>query len=520
MSARLRILQVEDSPADAELVQRELQLGGLVFDVLRVQDQESFLEALQTPPDLVLSDFALPEFDALTALGLLKQRYPDVPFILISGAIGEDLAVAAMREGAADYLLKDRLSRLATAVRSAVSQSQLRRENRALEERLLRAARLESLGRLSAGLAHDLNNILLPIMMAEQLLRDQIHTPELAELLDMIETSARRGAAVLKQLLMFGRGTAGDRVPMRPSRAIAETEAVLRETFPKNVEVRIVIGTDDARILAEPTQMQQVLVNLCVNARDAMPEGGTLEIELGRRTLSPELVRRHPGSAPGPYVVLSVRDSGVGISPDDRERIFDPFLTTKELDRGTGLGLSSVLGIVEGHGGFIEVGSEVGAWTVFDVWLPEYQGAAEEEPVSAALRRSHGRGQLVLVVDDEPAVLDVLGTSIGRSGYRVALASDGQTALRTLDERHAEIAAVITDIAMPRLDGLHLAGEIRQRRHDLPIVVMTAALTPEHRATCAKLGVVEFLTKPFRAELLLRSLDRVLGPNCADVGAS
>ncbi|HKO90960.1 MAG TPA: response regulator, partial [Polyangiaceae bacterium] len=395
---------------------------------------------------------------------------------------------------------------------------QLRRENRALEERLLRAARLESLGRLSAGLAHDLNNILLPIMMAEQLLRDQLHAPELTELLDMIETSARRGAAVLKQLLMFGRGTSGDRVPVRPSRAIAETDAVLRGTFPKNVEVQILNGADDAKILAEPTQLQQVLVNLCVNARDAMPNGGTLGIELHRNTLPPVLARRHPGSAAGSYVVLSVRDTGVGIRPEDLERIFDPFFTTKELDRGTGLGLSSVLGIVEGHGGFIEVDSQLGGGTEFEVWLPEYQGATVEEPAGAALRRPRGRGQLVLVVDDEPTVLDVLGASIGRCGYRVALASDGPTALRALDER-GEIAAVITDIAMPRLDGLRLAAEIRQRRGDLPIVVMTAALTPEHRASCVQLGVVEFLTKPFRTETLLRSLDRVLGPPSAGVGA-
>ncbi|HWO11820.1 MAG TPA: response regulator [Polyangiaceae bacterium] len=519
MSACLRILQVEDSPTDAELVQRELQRGGLVFEVLRVYDQASYLEALKTPPDLVLSDFALPEFDGLTALGLLKQRHPDVPFILVSGAIGEDLAVAAMREGAADYLLKDRLSRLTTAVQSAVSRAQLRRENRALEERLLRAARLESLGRLSAGLAHDLNNILLPIMMAEQLLREQLRAPELTELLDMIETSARRGAAVLKQLLMFGRGTSGDRVPVRPSLAIAETEAVLRETFPKNIEVRIVIGADDARILAEPTQLQQVLINLCVNACDAMPGGGTLGIELDRKVLPPELARRHRGSAPGPYVVLSVRDTGVGIRPDDLERIFDPFFTTKELDRGTGLGLSSVLGIVEGHLGFIEVDSELGAGTEFEVWLPEYRGGALEEPVGVALRHPRGRGQLVLVVDDEPAVLDVLGASIGRCGYRVALASDALTALRLLDERGGEVAVVITDIAMPRLDGLHLAGEVRKRRRDLPIIVMTAALTPEDRASCAKLGVDEFLTKPFRTETLLRSLDRALESTSAGAGA-
>src|SRR5688572_26881991 len=172
MSEPLRILQIEDDAADAELVLRELKRGGLEFEAQRVHDRASFLLALSREPDLVLSDFALPQFDGLTALALLKERYPDVPFILVSGAIGEDIAVTAMREGAADYLLKDRLSRLPTAVRSAVSQAVLRRENRVLEARLLRAARLESLGRLSAGLAHDLNNILLPIMMSQQLLRE------------------------------------------------------------------------------------------------------------------------------------------------------------------------------------------------------------------------------------------------------------------------------------------------------------------------------------------------------------
>ncbi|HEY3497521.1 MAG TPA: response regulator [Polyangiaceae bacterium] len=516
MSEPLKILQVEDSPDDAELVARELRRGGLEFEIRRVHDRAAFLEALSVEPDLVLSDFALPQFDGLSALVLLKQRYPDVPFILVSGAIGEDLAVAAMREGAADYILKDRLSRLPTAVQSALSQAALRKENRQLEDRLLRAARLESLGRLSAGLAHDLNNILLPIMMAEQLLRDFVTEPSAVELLDSIEMSARRGAQVLKQLLMFGRGTSGERVLIRPDRALSEIQAVMRETFPKDVIVHTAEIDSSAVISADPTQLHQILLNLCVNARDAMPEGGTLTLALRRRELTPELARKYPGSVPGPHVVLSVRDTGTGISPENLEKIFEPFFTTKGLEHGTGLGLSSVLGIVQSYGGFVQVQPLPDRGTEFKVWLREHEGGVVSEVRGVSPGRSAGRGQLVLVVDDEPAVLDVLGATITRSGYRVLSAPDGAAALERLDERASEIVAIVADISMPRLDGLGLVREIRCRRDDLPIVIMTAALPPDKQLSFTRLGVAEFLIKPFQADALLASLDRVLARSAPD----
>jgi CheY-like chemotaxis protein len=209
--------------------------------------------------------------------------------------------------------------------------------------------------------------------------------------------------------------------------------------------------------------------------------------------------------------VLSVKDTGTGIDPRDLEKVFDPFYTTKEIDHGTGLGLASVLGIVQSYEGFIQVESELGRGSEFKVWLREYRGHTTEE--SDALRvgsAPSGRGELVLVVDDEPAVRSVLGASIERFGYRVLLASDASSALRLFDEQPADIAAVVADIAMPRLDGFALASEIRRRRNDLPIVVMTAALNEEKRASFASLGVVEFLIKPFRTDALLRALDRVL----------
>ncbi|HTQ04762.1 MAG TPA: response regulator [Polyangiaceae bacterium] len=520
MSRTPRVLHVEDDSGDAEIVLRELRRGGLEVDVVRVHDEPSFREALSVAPDLVISDYALPGFDGLSALRLLKARHPEVPFILVSGAIGEDLAVAAMREGAADYLLKDRLSRLPTAVRSVLAQVELRRENRQLEERLLRASRLESLGRLAAGLAHDMNNILLPIMMAEQVLREHVTHPDAQELLQAIETSTQRGARVLKQLLTFGRGTGGQRVSLRPERSIAEIHAVLRETFPKNIAIETRLVHADGVVLADPTQLQQILLNLCVNARDAMPGGGKLVLTLERAELSPEQARNNPGSTPGPHVVLSVRDDGTGIAPADLEKIFDPFFTTKSLAQGTGLGLSSVLGIVQSYGGFVQVESALGKGTEFRVWLREHLGDAIEEPHAASQGRPSGRGQLVLVVDDEATVRDVLGATITRFGYRVLPMADGWSALRQLDERATEVAVVVADVAMPKLDGLELAREIRKRRGDLPLIIMTAALTPEKRAGFAGLGVVDFLIKPFQTEALLRSLDHALSPGRSPASAA
>jgi signal transduction histidine kinase len=511
MSARFRILQVEDSPTDAELVLRELRAEGLQFEVERVHDERAYLHALALPPHLVLSDYALPQFDGLTALSLLKERHPDVPFILISGAIGEDLAVEAMRKGAWDYLLKDRLTRLPTAVRGALEQGELRRQNRLLEERLARAARLESLGRLSAGIAHDLNNILLPIMMAVELLGDEFNTGTARDLLETIETSATRGAHVLKQLLMFGRGTNNQRIPLQVARAIDEVCQVMRETFPKAVSVHTEVTDSELVVLADPTHLQQILLNLC----DAMRGGGSLTLRIEAQDVDETLARGNPGSVPGPHVVLSVRDSGTGIDPKDLEQIFDPFFTTKEIEHGTGLGLSSVLGIVQSYGGIVQVSSTLGWGTEFKVWLRQHLGEAVPERVSSSLRANSlrqpvGKAPLVVLVDDEPAVLDVLGASVGRLGYRVMLINDGERALEQLAGRLDEVGVLVTDLAMPGLDGLRLVEALKRLRSDLPVVVMTAVLPREQRQELAALGVSEYLIKPFQAAALLGGIERAL----------
>ena len=510
MSDLLDILLVEDSAADAELVERELRFGGLRFAARRVYDRPSFEAALDQRPDLVLSDHALPQFDGVTALSMLKARYPQVPFILVSGTIGEDLAVAAMREGAADYLLKDRLSRLPVAVQSALDRARLMQEKRELEVRLLRAQRLDSLGRLAAGVAHDLNNFILPILVAEGLLRETITEPSQVDLLDTIESSALRSAKVLRQLLSFGRGAGGDRTPVRLSAAIDEISAVIRDTFPKDVSVHVDTGADDVSVLADPTQIQQVLMNLCVNARDAMPNGGTLTIRLGLSDIDAATASKYPGSKPGMYALVSIKDTGVGIAPEHLANIFDPFFTTKAPDKGTGLGLASVFGVIESHGGFVQVDSTLGSGSAFHVYLRAHRAERVAEAQTQTREVLPASEPLLLLVDDGPAILRVLESSVRRRGYRVIEARDGVAALAAIERHSGEITAVVTDLVMPKLDGLSLVKTLRARNVNVPVAVMTGAITAEQVESFRALGVREILRKPFGADAFLGALTRLL----------
>lgn len=504
--AKVRILLLEDNPSDADLVALELRRGGVEFELERVWDRERFLTALDTRPDLVISDYNLPAFDGISAFKLVRERQPEIPFILVSGAIGEEIAVGAMREGVSDYLIKDRLTRLPNAVRATLEQVRLRREKEQLQQRLLRADRLESLGQLAAGIAHDLNNILLPIMMAAEVLPEAVHGAEGHELLATIRTSVERGAKVLKQLLAFGRGTSGDRQPLRLEAAIREVSGLMRETFPRAMVLRADVSAPDAEVLADHTQIQQVLLNLCVNARDAMPRGGTLTLGLSRVDVDGALASQHPGSQPGPYAVLTVKDTGSGIAPADLERIFDPFYTTKPLDQGTGLGLSSVLGIVKGHRGFIQVESELGAGTEFRVFLPIAR-ASEPTPTRAIPgtepRSSDG---LVLLVDDEPMVRNVLRAGLTRFGYRVLEASDGETGLERFRADAARLGALVVDLSMPRLDGIGLIRTIRALGSELPVVAMMGVAPSEQVRELEELGVRHLLQKPFGLDDLLTIL--------------
>jgi signal transduction histidine kinase len=503
---RLRILLLEDNPHDAALVERELRRGAIEFELLRASDRTSFVEALASRPDLVISDYGLPGFDGLSAFALFREQQPDAPFILVSGEIGEELAVAAIRQGVSDYLLKDRLQRLPTAVRTALEQQRLRREKEQLEKRLLRADRLESLGQLAAGVAHDLNNILTPIMMAAEVLPDSVRSADDLALVTTIRTCAERGAQVLRQLLAFGRGTGGEKVRVRLHHSVAETASLVRETFPRSVTLTLEVTAPDVEVFADPTQVQQILLNLCVNARDAMRDTGTLTLGLALANVEPATTRAHPGSKPGPHAVLRVRDSGSGITPADLERIFDPFFTTKPLDQGTGLGLSSVLGIVKAHGGFIQVDSAVGEGSEFRVYLP-VAATSNVQPMPekvAAERRAPGG--MVLVVDDEPQVRGVVRRGLTRHGYRVLEAFDGASGFEQFTANARDIGAVVLDLSMPVVDGLSLVRRLRGCGAEVPVIAMMGLASAEQVRELRELGVRHLLQKPFGIGELLKHL--------------
>jgi PAS domain S-box-containing protein len=385
-------------------------------------------------------------------------------------------------------------------------------EKKKLEAQLLRAQRLESIGTLASGLAHDLNNVLAPILMTVSFLKEEITDEATASMVRTLETCARRGAHIVRQVLTFARGVEGVRVLLQPKHLIEEMERIGRETFPRSLHIQIDICKQPWLIRGDATQLQQVLMNLWVNARDAMPQGGTLTARVENVTVGPEEVQLHPKAKPGPYLVISVSDTGTGIAPDLMDKIFDPFFTTKPIGQGTGLGLPTVLGIVESHGGFLHVDSEIGKGTVFKVYLPasptEHDGDAHDAD-SATLPR--GNGELVLVVDDEPAIRDIASRILKTHGYRPLTACEGNEALALFEQNRDQVKAVVSDLMMPRMDGPMTIRSLRKMKPDIKTIMITG-LGEEGRVAEAKAAGSDLvLSKPFTAEQLLEALRELLG---------
>jgi two-component system, cell cycle sensor histidine kinase and response regulator CckA len=392
-------------------------------------------------------------------------------------------------------------------------------ERKSLEKQLLRAQRMEGIGLLAGGIAHDLNNVLAPILMGADLLKLTARDEQAAHQLDGIVQSARRGADIVKQVLTFARGIEGERIPIQPKHVIKEMVRMARETFPRNLQFSVDIPSDLWPIVGDPTQLHQVLLNLSVNARDAMPDGGMLTYGARNAEVDALLAAGNPGAKPGPHVVLRVQDSGTGIAPEVMERIFEPFFTTKELGKGTGLGLSTVIGIVRSHGGFVTVESQVGKGTAFEVWLPANPQAGPAVQVIEAEPLPLGHGELVLVVDDEADILRVTRAMLEGHGYRVLTAGDGTQALTELSQHPGEVRLVITDILMPFMDGVQLLHALRRMAPELKVVASSGALgmpgqkdrTDEVKA----LGVRHILHKPYSVEQLLRAVQAELHGDAA-----
>jgi PAS domain S-box-containing protein len=385
-------------------------------------------------------------------------------------------------------------------------------EKKKTEEKILRAQRLDSIGMLAAGISHDLNNVLAPIGMASALLRRRLSAAGDLRMLDILEKSVTRGSGLVRQILGFAHGISGEPRMLQVKHLLRDVTAIIRETFPKSIVLDEKVPNDLWPISGNPTQIHQVLINLCVNARDAMPEGGTLRLYAENCVLNAETAQAIHEAKPGSWVVLQVADTGTGIPPEVLSHLWEPFFTTKAANQGTGLGLSTVRGIVvENHHGFIDLQTKVGQGTTLRVYLPAVESEIIESDVTAAKDPGRARGESVLVVDDEENIRETIRELLSNVGYRIVLAGDGLAAAEIIKTRGAEFALVISDYDMPGLNGRGLTRIIRTHHPMMKILAISGFA--RIRRDLVEAGEVlddEFLHKPFAAEALLESVERLL----------
>lgn len=384
-------------------------------------------------------------------------------------------------------------------------------ERKKMEGQFLRSQRMESIGTLAGGIAHDLNNLLSPIIMGVDLLRlHGLDSPSL-RVLDDIERSARRGSNLVRQVLSFARGVQGARISVHMDGVVNEIASMIRNTFPKNIVLEINSTRETWLVTGDPTQLNQVMLNLCVNSRDAMPEGGKLTLTSENICLDGQSTVLPPGTEGGRYVVTQVTDTGCGIPGENIHKIFDPFFTTKELGKGTGLGLATTLGIVRSHGGFIDVDSQTGKGTTFKIYLP----AQDDETISSLEDMQvndwpRGNGEWILVVDDEASILTITRQTLEAFGYRVLTAEDGAQALGLYARNRDKVALVLTDMMMPVMDGPAMIVELLKIEPELKIIAASGFSTNANVVQATHAGVKHFLTKPYTTHSLLLMIREVL----------
>jgi len=395
-------------------------------------------------------------------------------------------------------------------------------ERKRLESQFLRSQRMESIGRLVGGIAHDLGNLLVPILLGVKVLkRRQTEDPKVEQTLEMIEKSAERGSNMVEQVLAFARGVEGERVALQADAIIEEVAKITTETFPDDIEVQVDVPDDLEDFVGDATQIQQVLMNLCVNARDAMPDGGQIDIRASHEEITEAEAHRKMDAEPGSYVCLTVRDTGTGIPDEAIDKIFEPFFSTKAEGEGTGLGLSTAYSIVKSHNGFLDVESETDVGTTFRVYLPVATASDRRQGPAASGELRDGQGELVLVVDDEEFILDTARQTLEDAGYRALTANGGKKALELMEAKGDEVEAVITDLRMPEMNGFELIRRLRPQFPNLPIIA-ASGMADGRTDDAVEAGAQTFLAKPFTAEKLQSTLQDVLqlGENAAAASES
>ena len=502
----VRVLVVEDDPRDAELALAELEGDGLAYAAQVVDDEAAYLAALQAfGPDIVLSDLSVPGFNGRRALQLLRERDAILPFIFVSATLGEEAAIVALRDGATDYILKQNPARLASAVRRALAEAAERRASERAQAGLIRAQRFESLAMLAGGLSHDLRNLLQPLLLAGDSLRGYADDPQVARLGALVHDCGKRGLEMVQSMLSFARG-AHHAEQVRLGALLDALALLLQGSVPRNVHMEVVVEAPELAIAGNQTELQQCLLNLCLNAIQAMPSGGTLRVEAAERQLGAGFFRHAEAPRPGRYLRLSVADSGAGMSTEVMARLFEPFFTTKA--QGTGLGLISCRRIVASHGGVLRVESTPGHGSRFDLYLPLQQAPAEPAP-DADEERLDGTGERVLVVAEGVSQLTLLCDTLDAWGYQPQGCQSGAAALQWTTV-HGLPDLVLLDAEMTLLSGARTLAALREQGYVGAVVMLARAGSPPEPGDLPALPRLHVLKKPVTTRELLRILRSAL----------
>jgi len=512
LTGKLRILQVEDNPGDVELIHHSLRRGGLdletvvvdnLAEVERLMDREKF--------DAIICDYNLPQCDGLEVLALIRKRDRDIPFLLVSGSLGEEKAIEALKQGATDYILKDRLPRIHMALVRAVTEARERSRARALEAQFIQAQKMEAVGRLAGGIAHDFNNMLTVINGYSELLLSQMDDKDVRRKdVEEIHQAGQRAAGLTRQLLAFSRRQIIQPKVLNLNELIEGLDRMLSRLIGEDVKLQLRLDHQIYPIQGDAGQIEQVVVNLVVNARDAMPKGGKIVIETLNADLDEAFTAAHPDLHPGPHAMLLVSDTGTGMSAEVKSHLFEPFFTTKDLGKGTGLGLSTVLGIVQQSGGSVKVSSEPGWGTTFRIYFPRISQSAAPHLPSAPLAAA-GRGrETILLAEDTETVRRLTRAVLEGEGYKVIVAEDGVEALKVAGNHAGPIDLLLTDIVMPNLGGPELALQLRRARSTLKVIYSSGYTDRGLEEIKQGLPGANFLQKPFSVAELKRKVREVL----------
>ena len=516
MNTPLKILVVEDSSDDAITLIRQLRNGGYDTTYQQVDTPSQMKTALQQESwDIIISDYNMPNFSAPAALKILQEAKLDIPFIILSGVIGENEAVSAMKAGAHDYIMKGNVARLLPAIERELHEAVLRKENRLLEAQFLQSQKMESVGRLAAGVAHDFNNLLTSIMGHSQLGATKIPPDHpLQDHFTEIIKASESASNLTRQLLAFSRKQVIEPKTIIINDIIENISNMLHRIIGSNIELTTFNNPNLISTTVDPGQIEQVILNLVVNARDAMPQGGRIVIQTDNINLQPPQARRYNNIAPGEYVLLSISDNGTGIPEEIKSKIFEPFFTTKEEGKGTGLGLATSYGIIKQSNGHIEVDSTLGAGTTFYIYLPKASLATnktDREPPINQNEHATLANETILLAEDEPSVRSTIASMLNEQGYTVLQASNGAEAIDIAQQDQSQhIDLLLTDLLMPEINGVELANKFKHTYPNTKILLTSGYPDAVITRNTIKEKEFEFIHKPFLPTILSNKVREVL----------